>query len=574
MSPNPFGNGSPMISISDSLIQALPDLTLVVRSDGVVVGNIGGSRLGIAGEPGELIGTSLRQIWTEDIAGHLNLLVRRTLRTRTPVNRHYKHQDRHIEVRVQPHGIDRVLMVLRDVSSETTDTMPRPVLSYADPSVVENLASFEQRLAAAVSAARLRETPLSVAAIHLGGLRDARNLLGTAECSRLVGDVLARLQPPAPLPGESRPHISVFGRVRSDLLMVMFFGMRDRKDVSEAAERIQRAFAEPLVHGERRAHLRPTIGISRFPVDGATAELLLDSARAALSTARYADDDGTISFCSRTIQIPSVSLIDFEQELRWALERNQLTLHYQPVQDLRSGKTLAFEALIRWIHPVCGEMAPDQFLPVAAQSQIGTDIDEWAVSQACADVRRLPWEGDGAIRVEVNIGRRMLETERLSERLQNCAKAACVEPSQLGLNVSERVLSSSRSALDRLRDLRQQGVRVYVDGFGTGRVALERLAHLPIDGIGIDRAFIARIDQDASARAMCRSVVWIARAFGLRSSAAGVETQAQLDFLNEIGCDAAQGRFFHEPVALQALRSETERGKQSAPVRAVGNGRI
>jgi EAL domain-containing protein (putative c-di-GMP-specific phosphodiesterase class I)/GGDEF domain-containing protein len=561
-----------MTTLSDSLIQALPDLTLVVRSDGIIVGNIGGKRLGIAGEPGELIGTSLREIWTEDIADHLNLLVRRTLRTRASVDRHYRHQGRHIEVRVQPYGVDRVMMVLRDLSSEVGPSGPRPTIEESESAALEKRAAFEQRLNSAVTICRLREVPLSLAAIHLGGLRDARNTLGPAVCGRLLANVLNGLQSPAPLPGDARPRLSPFGRLRSDLLVVLFFGMRDRKDVIETAERIRHALAEPLVDGEHRVQLRPTLGIARCPDDGATPELLIQAARSALSSARYSDHDSTIAFCSRTLTLPTLNLPDFEQEMRWALERNQLKLHYQPLIDLRTRRTLSYEALLRWNHPMCGEIVPDQFLPVAAQSQVGRDIDEWALKHACADLPRLPRQGTAPVRVEVNVGRRMLESERLAANLKAYAFDARIELEQIGLNISERVLSTSRSALHHLRDLRERGVKMYVDGFGSGRVPLERLASLPIDGIGIDRATIARIGRDGAARAMCKSVVAIAHAFGLRAAATGVETQQQLDFLTRIGCHAAQGQFLCAPAAIEALTLPTSIAPVT-PLRAVGTHR-
>ena len=540
------------MSVSDSLIQALPDLTLVVRSDGVVVNNIGGQRLGIA-EPGELIGTSLRQIWTEEIANHLCMLVRRTLRTRATVDRHYQHQGRHVQVRVQPYGVDRVMMVLRDVSSEVDTADTRPMRIASDSMAVESRATFEQRLDTTVTTCRLREIPLSVAAIHLAGLRDARAALGPADCSRLLGQVLTRLQCPAPLPGDTRPHVSPFGRLRSDLLLVLFVGMRERKAVAEAAERMRRALAEPLVDGERRVQLRPTLGIARFPDDGTTPAVLIEGARAALANGRYSDHDSTITFYSRTLTIPQVNLADFEQEMRWALQRGQLQLHYQPLVELRTRRTVAFEAFIRWIHPVCGEMVPDQFLPVAARSQLGRDIDEWALKHACADLARLPRAGAVPVRVEINIGQRMLESEMLGTMLGASVASARIHLAQVGLNISERVLATCRSALYCLRDLRERGVKVFIDGFGSGRVPLERLASLPIDGIGIDRATVARIDSDAAARATCQSVVSIAHAFGLRAAASGVETPHQLEFLTSIGCDAAQGRLLHAPATLAAF---------------------
>src|SRR5262249_25521328 len=211
----------------------------------------------------------------------------------------------------------------------------------------------------------------------------------------------------------------------------------------------------------------------------------------------------------------------------------------------------------------------DQFLPVAAQSQVGRDIDEWALKHACADLARLPREGDARVRIEVNVGRRMIESERIAANLRAYALDARVELSQIGLHVSERGLSTSRSALHHLRDRRDRGVKMYVDGFGSGRVPLERLASLPIDGIGIDRATITRIERDGAARAMCKSLVAIAHAFGLRATASGVETQQQLDFLTRIGCHAAQGRFLCAPAAIESLAAPTSITSVQ-PLRAVG----
>ncbi len=183
-----------MREINTAILEALPDLNLVVRSDGVIVGNVGGRQLGIADEPGEMIGTSLREVWTEDIASHLHLLVRRTLRTRTPVERRYTYHGRSYEVRVQPQGVDRAMMVLRDASKSTSRSTAPPMISEPISMAIESRAAFNKRLDTAVTNCRLRETPLVLAAIHLGGLKDARNILGPETCSRLLNSVLETLQ--------------------------------------------------------------------------------------------------------------------------------------------------------------------------------------------------------------------------------------------------------------------------------------------------------------------------------------------------------------------------------------------
>jgi len=546
-----------MPELSDTFVRALPDLTLVVRDDGIIVANLGGRHLGIAERPGELIGTSISELWTEDVAARLNLLVRRTLRTRAPVNRRYQYKDRDYEVRLQPQGVDRVMMVLRDVSaSDGTDREALPAREQPEAFAPEDRATFERRLDAAVAVSRLRETPLFLAVVHLGGLRDARNELSPGVCSRLLGEVLKSLQSPAPLPGEMRPTLSPFGRIRNDLLVVLMTGMNGRAAAAETADRIRRAFATPLAHGERSMCLRPAIGIAQLGSDGETPAALLENARAALSAARHSDHDSTVSFCSTIVQIPEKARPDFEQELRWALENGQLALHYQPVLELETRRTLGFEAVVRWRHPVVGDMSPQQFLPMAEKSQLGAQLDLWALDRACRDIATLT--GHDELRVVVNIGRRLLEMERIAERLAQSASQAGIDLTRLELNMNERIMSTAGSALDRLRELRERGVKLLVDGFGTGRIALERLRALPIDGIGIDPAFVSRIEHDAGARAVCQSVISIASAFGLRSVAIGVETAQQLQFLGEHRCDAVQGQFFCAPQPIEYFRSVRE----------------
>jgi EAL domain-containing protein (putative c-di-GMP-specific phosphodiesterase class I)/GGDEF domain-containing protein len=538
-----------MAELTDTFVRALPDLTLVVRDDGVIVANLGGWHLGIAEFPGELVGTSISELWTQDIAARLSLLVRRTLRTRIPVDRRYQYKDRDYEVRVQPKGVDRVMMVLRDVSTRGSKAEALLNTDISDVLVPEDRAAFEKRLDSAVSVARLREMPLFVAVVHLGGLRDARNALGPIACSRQFGEILKGLQTPAPLPGECRPALSPFGRLRNDLLAVLITGVGTRAAAAEMADRVRRGFSTPLVHGERSFSLRPTIGIAELGPDGATSASLLENARAALSASRHSDHDSTVSFCTTTVQIPHIARPDFEQELRWAFEHGQLALHYQPVMSLESGRILAFEAVVRWTHPVCGDVPPDQFLPIAEKSELGAQIDLWALDRACRDIATIARHEE--LRVVVNIGRRILEMERIADRLAQCASRAGIDLARLELNMNERIMSTAASALDRLRELRECGVKLLVDGFGTGRIALERLRSLPLDGIGLDPAFVTRIEKEAGARAVCKSVISIARAFELRSVAIGVETAAQLNFLREHRCDAVQGRLFCAPQPIE-----------------------
>jgi predicted signal transduction protein with EAL and GGDEF domain len=534
----------------ETFVRALPDLSLVVRRDGVIVANLGGRDLGVDYAPGELHGTTLKELWTPEIAARLHQLVRRALKTRATVEQRYEFQGRQYEARVRPQSIDRVLMILRALS-DLPVLLPVAMAESGDPaSMLDSRDAFERRLSVAAANAKLRQSTFALAVVNLGGLREIEATLGIAFAERLMTAALDRLAVPRPILGSAPRPRPTAARDGNGLIAVLLDQAPGADAIGIEIERIRRTLAEPLEHEGRCFHLRPTLAIARYPDDGTNPQLLHDKAHAALSEALRCERENGVVYCSDSSWTTDFSP-ELDSQLRRALQTGELTVRYSPVVEIVGRRTQSLEALIRWTHPACGQLPPERFLPLAQTTDLGADIDRWVLERACRDLGTLRSAGHTRLRIGFNTGRRLLDTEDFVERVVDGAAAAQIALGSVDIDVQERYLAAGGPALGRLRRLRERGVRVFADGCGNGSVALSRIATLPVDGLKLDRRFVAQIEDDPDSRAICNSVISIARAFGLRSVATGVETRGQLDFLRECRCDAAQGFLFCAPQLLQ-----------------------
>jgi len=240
-----------------------------------------------------------------------------------------------------------------------------------------------------------------------------------------------------------------------------------------------------------------------------------------------------------------------EQELRLALRRGELLLHYQPSFELAGGQVVGVEALVRWQHPERGLVAPAEFIPAAEESGLIVPIGEWVLQEACAQLAT--WRRSGSVspefRMSVNVSARQLSRPELPHTVAGALAAAGLEPSALCLEITESaVLDDAATALANLRALSQYGVLIALDDFGVGASSLSRILDLPpVDVIKVDRSFIAEIGSSPSAAALLRGVLGLARSLGLAAVAEGVETDEQLNELRELRCDMVQGFLLGRP---------------------------
>jgi diguanylate cyclase (GGDEF)-like protein len=244
-------------------------------------------------------------------------------------------------------------------------------------------------------------------------------------------------------------------------------------------------------------------------------------------------------------------------DLRAALARDELVLHYQPLVDLATRRALGFEALVRWVHPIRGVIAPLRFVPLAEDTGLMSELGEWVLTQACTQARA--WEGrEGeAPYVSVNISPRQLEDPDFITRFERALGVSGLDPARLKIEITESVLAGGIAAVrPQLETIRAMGVGVLLDDFGTGYSSLGYIRELPLDGIKLDRVFTRDLTVSAGAWALARSIVTLIAQLELEMIAEGLETAAHLAQLRSLGCQVGQGFYFAKPTSSDRLRFE------------------
>jgi EAL domain-containing protein (putative c-di-GMP-specific phosphodiesterase class I) len=265
------------------------------------------------------------------------------------------------------------------------------------------------------------------------------------------------------------------------------------------------------------------------------------------------------AFFDTAMRAEAQRLLRTESDLHRALERQQLTLHFQPVLDVRTGEFRGAEALVRWNHPAHGLVAPADFIPVAEETGLVVPIGAWVLSTACGWAVETAHQLGRPVWVSVNVSPRQLAQPDVVDVVSAALERTGLDPGCLCLEVTESVLVQDAESAERvLSALRNRGVRLSIDDFGTGWSSLTYLQQFPVDEIKLDRSYVGKVDRDEGSASIVGALVGMAHSLGLTVTAEGVETQAQLEFLRSQGCDAAQGYYFSRPVppaeAVEVLR--------------------
>ena len=553
-----------MVDLSDTFINAIPDLTLLVRRDGLIMSNLGGREIGVATRPGNLRGKSLAELWPVNIATDLNKLVRRVLKGRTQSDGSFDHDRRRFEVRVHPLGVDRVLMVIRSIvagDQERGDASLTNALGGADGG---DCALFARKLCDAVANARLRGTQVALAIAQFVDLPGIVNAFGPPLGRMLVVSALERigeLTPPAAR-GQALPFRTA--QLETDQLAILIGAATGYELAAKAAEEIRRTLAKPIELDGRTHRLNPVIGLALYPVDGTEPETLLDRARANLLEVNRAGKLHTLATWSkthepRTRDFESVSGGDLERELQWAVEREQFSLEYAPVVELNGRRAVSLTASLRWTHSMCGPVAPEQFVPVLEALNVRSRLDAWMLRRGSSDLARISERGNTRVTLAVSLARQFMDSATAVEQITEATSAAGIALSRVDIGIDARTLAGGSRMGTRLRELRKLGVRIFLDNFGQDDIALARLGALPIDGVRVSSELVACLEADASARAACASALAIARSFGFKSMAVGVAKCSELERLYEYGCEQATGPLFGSPKPLGIYRDEFDR---------------
>jgi len=372
--------------------------------------------------------------------------------------------------------------------------------------------------------------------IDLNRFKPINDTLGHEVGDRLLAQVGERLR--VTLRGED-----VMARLGGDEFVAALFDISKREHAGLVAQKLIDALDEVFLVDGYELRLGASIGISVYPQDGLSTETLLRYADVAMYRAKQTQQSGYLYY-SQEMNQRSLDRLNTENGLRLALERGELLVHYQAKTNMARSTIIGAEALVRWQHPEAGMISPADFIPVAEDSGLIVEIGEWVLEQACRDT--LVWQRAGLppIKVAVNISARQL-TARLPRIVAALLARHGLDACWMELELTESMLMHGSDVVIAMMDeLHAMGIALALDDFGTGYSSLSYLKRFPIDTLKIDRSFISGIPDDASDCAIAGAIVSMAKQLGHRVIAEGVETEAQLAFLERIGCDEIQGYLF------------------------------
>ncbi|MBM7568973.1 putative bifunctional diguanylate cyclase/phosphodiesterase [Paenibacillus sacheonensis] len=335
----------------------------------------------------------------------------------------------------------------------------------------------------------------------------------------------------------------------------LLFGLADGgsgKDKNETwIKELKQSIEEALPVRGQNQYLSCSIGVSRFPEHGETAELLVRHADTALREAKTAGGNRIMVYAEDgTARISRLEKL--RCSLRTVLSDHALSLYYQPLYEA-SGALRGFEALLRWRHPELGEVSPAEFIPLAEESGMIVKIGEWVLEEACGMLRRVQAKGMGQVTMSVNISPLQLRVPEFADVLQRILRQTEAKPECLELEITESKMIDVDSENTIMHQLRGMGVRIALDDFGVGYASLTYLRKLPLHTLKLDRSFIRCIGEKSAEQAIVRSMIALVHQLGLEVVAEGVETEAQLRLLREWDCDYYQGYLLSQPMAEQTV---------------------
>ncbi len=408
-----------------------------------------------------------------------------------------------------------------------------------------NRAMFGERLAQALARAQRNGRKVAVMFLDLDRFKIINDTLGHDAGDRLLQEVATRLR-------NCLRESDTIARQGGDEFVVLVEDMNGTAQAAGVAQKILDAVAEPYELSGQDYHVTASIGVSVYPEDGSDMQALLKNADIAMYRAKETGKNN-FQFYSAQANRHSLERLALETDLRRALERQELHLHYQPKIDSRSGCVTGVEALLRWQHPTRGAIAPAELIGLAEETGLIIAIGDWVIRTACRDAQA--WGAAGnAVPVAVNLSARQFGRDGLVDAVAEVLRDSGLAAAQLELEITESaVMDNAERAALVLDRLRAMGVRVALDDFGTGFSSLGYLKRFPVDSVKIDRSFIADLARNSDDAAITRAVIAMAHSLRLKVTAEGVETAAQVKFLRDHDCDEMQGFRFGAPCDAAAL---------------------
>ncbi|QCW81825.1 PAS domain S-box protein [Methylotuvimicrobium buryatense] len=403
-----------------------------------------------------------------------------------------------------------------------------------------NRSLLRDRTELAITGAKRANARIALMFIDLDRFKIINDSLGPTIGDRLLVEITARLV------DHLHPNDTLCRQGGDEFILLM--PNTDTESVAHVAQTILQLIAQPFVIEDHRLTLTASIGIAEFPQDGNNFEQLSQAADAALFRAKGTGRNN-FQFFTRQLHEQANRLLQIENELHLALERNELLLYYQPQVDAKTSTIIGCEALVRWQHPEKGMIPPGQFIPIAEESGLILKIDDWVLKTAIRQI--VSWQAEGlpVVPVSVNLSGLQFQQASLYETVAQLLQMNRLDPAMLELELTEGIaMDNSERTISLLRRFHQLGISLSIDDFGTGYSSLAYLKRFQIDKLKIDQSFVRELGRDPEDEAIVSAIIGMAKSLGFKTIAEGVETRDQLEFLLHNQCDQIQGYYFSKPL--------------------------
>lgn len=441
--------------------------------------------------------------------------------------------------------ISHYVSIFADITEhKQTEEHMRHLAHYDALTNLPNRTLFNDRLGQALINAQRDNGKAAVMFLDLDRFKNINDTLGHGIGDLLLQEVAVRLT------GCVRQGDTV-SRLGGDEFVVLLPELNDEKDARLVAQKLLNAAVFPMVLEGHELHISASIGISYYPMDGANAEALMKNADVAMYRAKE-EGRNNFQFYHASMNARSFERLAMETSMRYALNRGEFDLYYQPRFSLPEGRIIGAEALIRWNHPDLGLVSPGLFIPLAEETGLILPIGEWVLKQVAAQGKAWQQAGFPPLSLAVNVSARQFRRVDFVGEVLQILRNSGFDPHHLELELTESTLMThAEENIETLKKLNALGIRIAIDDFGTGYSSLSYLKRLPVDILKIDRSFVSEVPDSRDGVAIVEAIIAMAHSLGLHIIAEGVETAEQLEFLQMRKCNEIQGYYFSHPLPAE-----------------------
>ena len=542
---------------NNALLNAMPDTLFVIRRNGDIVNFLSGNEAATLPEPrGDQL--NIRQYLPRDVASQwlesIGLVMRDKRAEQFEFSLDHDDEQHHYELQMVPYLNDLSLAIVREITGrKKTEEKVRRLAYYDTLTGLPNRQLFHQHLAGAIEQAQELGTMVAALYIDLDNFKRINDTLGHTFGDAVLKTIAARLdqcirsEDYVTRADQENPETQL-ARLGGDEFVAILRDLESDQDAVAVADRIRAELAKPVEHLGQEFVVTSSIGVSIYPQDGDDIDTLLKNADVAMYQAKNAGRN-SVRFYSGTMSLRSLERLELENDLRYAIQRNELELHYQPKMNLETDELVGLEALIRWKHPEKGFVSPSRFIPLAEECGLISSLGEWVLQKACRQLKAWQDRYQTSISVAVNVSSQQFFNTDMADTVLKELYESGLSPSSLQLELTETILMNDvNETVTTLMKLQKAGTAIAMDDFGTGYSSLSYLNRLPIDTLKIDRSFVMNLEQQQQNAAICSAIIAMAHALGLIVVAEGVETEPQKQFLREQQCDQIQGYLISKPL--------------------------